>query len=157
MMDVRVLLATADDIDAIVADARPADVAEVLAASGHSLHEVLVEGLEISSLAWTGLVDGTPVCMFGVAPAPGMDGVGVPWMIGTNAVESYATVFLRRNRDVLEQMKALFPVLINYVDERNTASIRWLRWMGFNIHPAEPYGVSGLPFCRFDLGVQPNV
>ena len=41
--------------------------------------------------------------------------------------------------------------LVNWVDDRNTCAIRWLKWMGFTIHEPEPYGVANLPFRRFDM------
>ncbi|HEX6215292.1 MAG TPA: hypothetical protein VFZ38_10760 [Vicinamibacterales bacterium] len=152
MTEYRILVARPEDIDAIVADARQADIDEVMAASGRGLADVMAEGLERSRVAWTGFAKQVPICMFGVAPAAELDGVGVPWMIGTNAVEAHASVFLRRSRDVLDQMRELFPVLINYVGAENATAVRWLRWMGFNLHPAEPYGLNGEMFHRFDLG-----
>ena len=37
------------------------------------------------------------------------------------------------------------------VDARNARAIRWLRWLGFRIHPAEAHGIQGLPFHRFEM------
>ena len=50
-------------------------------------------------------------------------------------------------------MLATYPLLRNYVDERNTMAIRWLEWLGFEILPVEPFGVEGLPFHPFEMRV----
>jgi len=44
-----------------------------------------------------------------------------------------------------------FSLLYNYVDARNVKSIKWLRWLGFQLDEPAPYGVRGLPFHRFEL------
>jgi len=31
------------------------------------------------------------------------------------------------------------------------ASIAWLRWLGFEVKDAEPYGWLGMPFHRFQM------
>ena len=49
-------------------------------------------------------------------------------------------------------MLKTYRVLTNYADARNTTAIRWLRWLGFNILPAIPFGLDGLPFHPFELG-----
>lgn len=50
-------------------------------------------------------------------------------------------------------LAAPFALLTNYVDARNAVSIRWLRWLGFEIEPAAPFGIHGLPFHRFSMRV----
>lgn len=148
----RIVAAEPAHIAEILADARQADVDEVAAASGQTLAEALRDGLERSRVCWTGFADDRVLCMFGVSPVPDWDGVGVPWMLGTNAIEEHAPGFLKRARGVLDQMRERFPVLLNYVDARNATAMRWLQWMGFTIHDAEPYGERGLPFHRFSMG-----
>lgn len=148
----RISAAEPGHIPWIVADARQADIDEVAAASGGTIAEALAEGLARSSRCWTGFADDQPICMFGVSSVPDWAGIGVPWMLGTNAVEVHAWGFLKRARGVLDQMRAEFPVLLNYVDARNATAMRWLRWMGFTIHDPEPYGELGLPFHRFTMG-----
>ena len=42
--------------------------------------------------------------------------------------------------------------MFNYVDARHTDAIRWLKWLGFTLHPATPYGPFDLPFHKFTMG-----
>jgi len=130
---------------------RRADREEVWAAAGLRPLAALERSLGASCLAWTWLVDGRPACMFGLATASLMSGIGQPWMLSGELILSHQTAFLRHYRPFLEEMRALFPVLTNWVDARYIASIKWLQWMGFEIHAAEPYGPFGMLFHRFDM------
>ena len=111
--------------------------------------EALTMSLEVSTLAWTGMADDIPVCMFGVAPASTLTDTGRPWMIGTRLVDVYAFAFLRRNRKMVEVMKDHYPRLENYVEDCNTRAIQWLKWLKFTIGRPEPIGPFQKPFCMF--------
>jgi hypothetical protein len=108
---------------------------------------------ERSAAKWTGTVDGVPACILGVEIVSKLTLTGRPWLLGTGAVEDHALPFLRRSRFCLDAMLAIAPELENYVDARNAVSIAWLRWLGFSIDPAEPYGALGRPFHRFHMGL----
>jgi hypothetical protein len=128
---------------------RQADVDEV-AASGKEPYLALADSLNSSIMAWTGLVDDEPVCVFGVAPLDILSGIGSPWLLGTGFLPRYAMTFLRMNKAYVQKMSELFPHLENYVDARNKLSIRWLKWLGFQFDAQPvPYGIWGTPFYRF--------
>lgn len=129
---------------------READVREVWAASRSSPYSALRQSLEVCPSAKTGLVDGRVLCMFGVSRPTALSLVGVPWMLGTQEIESNARAFLRRSRQAVEDMKRQgFSVLANFVDARNTHAVEWLRWLGFTVNPAIPYGPFRMPFHPF--------
>lgn len=129
---------------------RQADKDEVLAQSGAHPAFALGASLAVSEVAWTGLVDGEIVAMWGVGRSDELDDtVGVPWLLGTDLVEKHARRFLIHSRPLLEQVQERFPVLENHVDARNTVAIRWLRWLGFDIFATVPYGPYKLPFHPF--------
>lgn len=130
---------------------RQADIEELWASNHVSPAYALTHGIRCSSAAWTGMVDGQPVCVFGVAPASLLGSIGVPWMVGTYEIDRHAKAFLRRNKAYVERMSALYNYLVNYVDARNTRAIAWLKWLGFTLNEAQPYGVEGLPFHRFEM------
>lgn len=92
-------------------------------------------GLRYSDEAWTGVIDGEPVCMFGAVPASMLGGKGVPWMVGTTRLnEMHAQkALLRESRPALKAMISRYDVLANVVDDRNEAAKRWLRWLGFTV------------------------
>lgn len=132
------------------AHAREADRAECWAADRSSVTASLQRALPNSAKAWTGLVHGVPACVFGVAPASLLTGVGVPWMLGTDRLEQAERPLVRLSRPTLDVMHALFPRLVNFVDNRNERAMRWLAWLGFTLSDPVPMGPDGLPFRRFE-------
>lgn len=113
--------------------------------------EAIVKSLESSTLAWTGLADNEPVCMFGVVPGGLLSEVGHPWMVGTTALNKYVYQFLRRNRAMVKTMLTHYPILENYVSAENTRAIQWLRWLKFKIGEIEYIGPFSKPFHKFRM------
>ncbi len=140
------------DILAVANDMRPADLAEVQAASGREPKEVLLqcffEGQPCMTICGE---DDEPIGMWGVIPMGEM--LGGVWMLAANSlVKSKARQwsFLRQARSYVDQMQEEYPVLANCVDARNKVHIRWLRWMGFTFIAEHPnYGAEGRLFLEF--------
>lgn len=149
-MNTEIRAAVVEDIPAIVASARAADVQE-MAALGLTVERALQGGMQVSDWSYTGLVDGAPVCMFGVAPRSVLSGEGIPWMLGTNALEAAQVPFLRTCRPVVAAMRDAYPRLANFIDERNTVAMRWLRWLGFRFDDT-PVQFNGQTFRVFRMG-----
>lgn len=140
------------DADRLLRELRHCDRLEAEAAVGAAnVGFVLRYTLGASLAAWCCEQDGEIVCLFGVAVLSVVGGLGAPWMLGTDRLDRLPRAVMRQARGNLSRMLALFPHLVNFVDARNLRSIRLLRWLGFEIHPAQPYGVQGLPFHRFEM------
>lgn len=62
------------------------------------------------------------------------------WMLGTPLIEQHARLFLRESRTWFDA-KCSKHRLWNYVDERNTKHVRWLRWLGVTFlgHKTSPF------------------
>lgn len=102
------------------------------------------------SLVWTAVspVDG-PVAIFGAAASLTL-GVGHPWMLATDAVAKHPKELVRYGRDYTEAMQAVYPILTNVVDCRNTQSIRWLEHLGYQmIRRYHAYGYNQVPAYQF--------
>lgn len=149
--DYRVVPAQIEHIAPMLPYIRQADIDELWSANRVTPEDALTIGIKVSTEAWSGLVDGKPVCIFGVAPSSMLGGTGVPWMVGTSEVDKHAKAFLRRNKPYVKQMLTLYNYLVNHVDSRNTRAVSWLRWLGFTICDATPYGFEGVPFHRFEM------
>lgn len=134
----------------VVAAVRHEDTAELWASSLLSPAEVAALGTARGEV-WVGLVDGEPVCVFGVAQASILSTEGMPWMVGTTRLPFLKRSFVAGSRAVVAEMRRRFPVLRNFVDARNSHAIRWLKWLGFTIMEAEPHGPFGLPFHPFEM------
>lgn len=153
MVDVAVVPVEDWHIAALVADMRQADIDEVTAATGGDLGQIVRDSVAASVGPRTALIDGEVACIFGVAPLAGLLGdVGAPWMLGTTVLDRHPGALMRRCRGYVAEMAARYPRLVNFVDVRNTRSVRWLKRLGFVFHPAAPYGAAGLPFHRFEMG-----
>ncbi|HFK5750983.1 TPA: hypothetical protein ACG0LX_000114 [Enterobacter ludwigii] len=151
MIRAQIVPATAEHIEAMLPHVRQADVEEFLATNGWSPRRVLETGLKTSTFCCAGLINGEVVTIFGVAPASMIGGSGIPWLVGTDALEKYQRTFLRRCGKVVNAMLAVYPYLENYVDARNNAARVWLHWLGFTLEEPKPYGIHNLPFHRFHM------
>ena len=141
---------TEEHLEELARTMRTADVDEVWASNHHTPKESLERSFSMSAEPFTGLVDGEVVCIFGVALQTPLSDAGSPWLLASDLVEDHAHTFLRVNRVYVREIKKRYPLLENYVDCRNAASIRWLKWLGFEFDEPAPYGPEGLPFMRFE-------
>lgn len=143
------------DLQDLIARMRQADIDEVLAASG-DIEASLVEGVRESVWLRAVDIDGQLACVFGLVALDGLLGTrAAPWLLGTVTLERHPAVLLRHAPDYVAAMQSAYPHLLNFVDARNGKAVRFLRWLGFTLQPAQPYGVSGLPFHRFDRSNRP--
>jgi hypothetical protein len=138
------------DLETIAAGLRTADVDEIHASAGHrDALAVLRTGADMSAMLWTIEVDGEPAGLFGVTPAAD---IGVPWMLGTPALERAPKQLTKLGRRYVHLMNAKYATLLNYVDARSLKSVYWLARLGFTVNAeTEPYGAFGMPFHRFGM------
>lgn len=146
---IRIRPYTPDEIPGIASAARQADIDEMLACAGATIEQTLVLGLQRSLRSWVIESAGLPLAAGG--DTLGGIGIGVPWMVTTNHIETNPRGFLRASKAVMQDMLSRHYHLVNYVDSRNTDAIRWLQWLGADVAPAAPYGRSGLPFRKFTM------
>ena len=128
---------------------RPIDVQECLAVFSTPL-EALSSAIQNSKASWTIVEDdGTVIGSFGVSESS-VKFVGYAWLLASEELHKHSKRFLKQSRAFVAEMKQHYPVLINYVDVRNTKSLLWLKWLGFTIDtkPIE-YGLLKLPHFKF--------
>jgi hypothetical protein len=123
-----------------------ADDKREVEALGVTVDDALEHGVRRGANAF--LVDGEVVCIFGLNRLMFWDPEASPWMLTSNALEDHKIAFLRESVRISRAWKAANTYLWNYVDARHTASIEWLVWLGFTIHPAEK--INGHLFHYFD-------
>lgn len=138
-------------MEAVLAGLRQADRDEVLASAG-DVERTVLESPKHSNWTLTFLVNGEIACVMGLAPLDGLLGTrGVPWLLGTDVLDRHPGALMKTCPRYIAGMLGSYPHLLNFVDARNTRSIRWLKRLGFKIYPAVPYGVSQLPFHLFEM------
>lgn len=150
-MAAEVLPVTEEDVANILPIVRQADIDEITEALGIPMNEALHDAITGSLNAKKIVVDGLVVAVFGDAVYSILGSVGVPWLISTVHVERHARAFLKVCKPEVQGMLIRHHHLMNYVDARNTAAIRWLKWLGFTFGPAAPYGARRFPFHPFTL------
>lgn len=143
---------TPEDLTHLAAHLRAQDRAE-LNAAGWSDHRVALEAsVQRSRWSLVALVDGELACVFGCAEygsllAP----IGVPWLLGTDVLPRQRRVLQRWAPRYIEAMLQEYPRLFNAVHADNTVAVRWLRRLGFTLHPATPAPPTGAPFHVFEM------
>ena len=127
---------------------RKADIAELSALRGIEPGVALLEGYHVSTVCFSLTLEDKTLAMFGAAPSA--DQVGCVWLLGSEEMLNQRSWFIRNSRPWLARLHQIYPTLFNYVDKRNTAHIRWLKWLGFSFKQLHPdFGVSSLPFYEF--------
>lgn len=142
------------DIAFLAARLRSDDRRELQAVwgAGVDFASILAHAVRLSTHLWVMEAAGEPIALFGVAPISLLQGVGAPWLLGTDAVKKQARTLVVKGRWYVALMDKEYPGgLCNFVDARNTLSVRWLRSLGFTLHPPAPYGGRGAPFHKFEL------
>jgi hypothetical protein len=139
------------DMEVLLANLRQADYDEVLASAGNVERTVLESpGHSVWSLAF--LVNGELACVIGLAPLDGLLGRrAAPWMMGTDVLDRHPGALMKVCPRYIAGMLSTYPHLLNFVDARNTRSVRWLKRLGFTLFPAVPYGAAQLPFHLFEM------
>ncbi len=140
-----------EEVNHIIRHMRESDIEEVTSSHGPMFRYALRKAAEQPETR-VGLVNGTPVALFGLEPGGIIQGGGTPWLVATDKLQENGIAFLKRNRQWVKEMHEKYGILSNYVYHRNTTSIAWLRWLGFDLHEMRPYGYYKRPFIRFSMG-----
>ena len=149
MADIRIIPSTEAHAIELADNMRQADIDEIKASHGVDPLKGSIISFRSSESCFTGMVDNRVGCLFGTIRGHVMSDRGMPWLLTTDLVERYALQFLLGSRDVMIQMKRAFGFLENWADIRNEVALKWLRWMGFRMCHAEPWGVERRLFQRF--------
>jgi hypothetical protein len=129
---------------------RDGDALEV-AALGVARDEAFAASLARSIWAETYLVDGEPAAILGLILPSLLGRVASPWLMTGQPVERHRKSFLRITRRRVEQMRGEWDLLVSWVHADYPRAIRWLRWLGFEISAARPFGLRGDLFHQATL------
>ena len=83
-----------------------------------------------------------------IAGLAGVEEDGCIWMLCTPAIHDFPITFAREAKRFIQSRSE--SVLWNYVDKRNTAHIKLLKFLGFRFLEEIPFGPNQLPFIRFE-------
>lgn len=135
------------DIPIVAKNMREADKREIWRSHRSTPEQSLELGMK-GDVCLAFCVDDQPVALFGVTRYTVMSPKGVPWLLGTDGIRLAVKYFLKESRKYVEAMNYSYKVLENYVDKDNELSVRWLKWLGFDLK--EEIEVHGHTFIRFE-------
>jgi hypothetical protein len=146
----RVRPATKQDAAYIARHLRYDDLEEILVGKEITPSQILKEAWEASRFSYVyTLPSGKPICIWGVVPT---DHGACIWMLGTDDLDFAKTDLLRISKWFVAESLERYGALYNWVDQRNTKSIRYLTWLGFIF--GEPVDHAGYPFIPFWMSKQ---
>lgn len=146
-----------EDINSLKTTMRINEAQEVYASHGHTPEQSLKYSFSTSENKFTLIYNGEVMAMFGISLDPLSHDCGSIWMLTSEKIESIRFRFLKLSRKIIKALSAVYPILYNYVDQRHTLAVDWLKWCGATIYEAKPYGKMGLPFHYFELRGETNV
>ena len=135
-------------VEELIRTMRESDRREIWAAANRLPEQSLSLGLQYSPFHLE-----TLMCDEGVIAIGGTaehSNKNIPWMLGSDLMDKYFLQFARANRKRMEMVFKHYDRLENYVHSENSKSIDWLKWLGFTVHPAKPYGKEQELFHRFE-------
>ena len=127
---------------------RQCDIDEVWASHNVTPKEALDSGFEKSVFCLT-VENGNPIAMFGINPKSILGQEAVVWFLASDDLERIQYKFLKYSRKFIKMMLDFYPYLDNYVDDRNTKSIKWLKMCGATVEEPAPYGIEKKLFRYF--------
>jgi len=139
------------DVYALHSKLRSADLKEIRACSQESPLVALRRCYKSSELCWTVCLKGEVIGMFGAVSGGLISTKGVPWFLGSDKVMAERRSWVKNSKKYLSIMLKEYTVLTNYVSADNRASKIWLKWMGFTLYDAEPFGFYKELFNRFEI------
>ena len=139
-----------EDLPGLSKRIREQDQIELKAASGKPTLVTIRDAYDISEFALGIYLNNQLEGIFGVARFLDFEVFGIPWLMTTDKIVECPFVFLKNCPYWIDKMHDYFPILFNYVDQRNTTAIKWLSWCGFQFtQTIESYGAAGMPFIEF--------
>lgn len=139
--------ATRDDCLILAENLREEDRQELDHVNGLSPRTNLLLGFRSSDKMYAVVWDDEIVAVMGVGGIKGT--VGYPWMVASDSLSKIRKSFLRECRGYLEEMLQDYRHLENHVWAKNDVHVQWLKWLGFEFDPAEPFGINDEPFHKF--------
>lgn len=148
---IRIEKATLAHADRIAANLRESDRLEVMASHGHNPFEACRASVLVSRFAYCALADGVPFYLFGLRTGTAVFNTASIWALGTDELRRHAKTFWPASQNFVAFCRGHADELSNYVDCRNTASIAWLKRLGFQFEEPAAHGVQGRDFMRFSM------
>ena len=123
--------ATSEHANILQHNLRDSDVRECII-HGASPFRALMSGVREKGENYTCIIDGQPICMFGVNPIMEMM-IGRIWLLGSYEIEKRGRKFIRWSQSVVNYYQEQYYQLENVVPADHKDTIDWLQFLGFEL------------------------
>lgn len=138
-------------VEEIAKNMRQEDIDEIWASNHLEPLQALMDSWKLSDYSVIIVINNEPCVMIGLVVRDVLSGHGIPWMLGTDAALKYKKRFFTEVPAVIKDMLTVCTRLHNYVHCKNTASVAWLKRLGFTLCEPEPFGREQELFHKFYL------
>lgn len=143
----RIVPATRDDVYTLAFNLRPEEIDELFAAHyPEKVLSIIHRCRDTSWEVWSCWYGDNYLGMTGVIPNTILSNEATAWLLTTPEMKKHPAFLLRRTKAMIQRWHRNWSVLNNYIDARYEDSLRWARWVGFEVYPPAPFGPFRLPF-----------
>jgi hypothetical protein len=103
----------------------------------NSPEEILLDEIRWATIACAGLIDGRVACVWGIRANTILNDSAFLWMLTTRLVDEYPFIFVRHSQLMAQELLREFSFIHGWVLADNHRSVKWLRWLGCSLEPAE--------------------
>lgn len=142
---------TMADAEYIATNLKPDNYSELFCAIGPNALDDILDGLKHSDEIGCLHINGTPAAVYGVRKASIMSDEGRVWLLMTKETENHKVFVGRQTKKAVRGLLKRYDRLYNWVNVGNDNIMRWLKWLGAEIHEPAPHGVYNLPHHFFEF------
>jgi|TARA_Y100000034_G_C6829177_1_gene374137 hypothetical protein len=137
-------------IPALIADMAPDTKNELEALRPGELLSTVRQCICDSTEAWSAFDNGKLICCFGITRKTLLSDTGHPWIIVTNRLQKHKKDFLYLSKIGIKYWLIKYGRLENWVPVGFDKILRWIKWAGFTVYPAEQVS-DGRMFHRIEM------
>ncbi len=120
-------------------DLRNLTITDIEIAGDPNIAERLSAAVKDSIMSWCGLVDEQVVAIWGIYGTNLIAGEYALWMLTTNEADKHPLVLARHSKRILSSLLEMTPMIHGFVSCDYKRSIRWIKWLGFELGPAQKW------------------
>ncbi len=143
---IKIISSTLDDVFSLENHLRLADINEVKAL-GSTPRKSLLMGYIYSDECLSVWKDNKVIGMFGVSSFELPKGFATIWFLGSKEMTDIPVTFVKEGIKYTKEKLLKYDILLNYVDARNTDSLKWLRAIGMTLSSKTSF--NGYDFIQF--------
>lgn len=91
------------------------------------------EAIRKSGSLWIGIIEDEAIVLCGLYTPSLLDGNAYIWLVTTPEVEKHQFTFVRQTQIFIKRISQDYRVIHGLVDIRYERSIKWLKWLGFEM------------------------